>query len=91
MGRVAISSSGDVDFSGLMSHLLGVPYSRSQIESRNGESKGNIPVDVLDTPKEFVMYMDVPGLSKSEIQVSVEEENLVVVRSSGKRKPKGVK
>ncbi|KAI3711944.1 hypothetical protein L1987_70493 [Smallanthus sonchifolius] len=95
MSRVAISAAGDVDFGGLMSHLLDVPdaigkvifpSSRSQHESSNGEAKGNIPVDILDTPKELIMYMDVPGLSKSDIQVTVEEENLLVVRSNGKRK-----
>ncbi|KAI3814890.1 hypothetical protein L1987_14537 [Smallanthus sonchifolius] len=79
MSRVAISAAGDVDFGGLMSHLLDVPdaigkvifpSSRSHHESSNGESKGNIPVDILDTPKELIMYMDVPGLSKSDIQVT---------------------
>ncbi|KAI7733315.1 hypothetical protein M8C21_000230 [Ambrosia artemisiifolia] len=95
MSRIAISSVGDVDFGGLVSHLLDVPdaigklmapSSRSHHESRNSESKGNIPVDILDTPKELIFYMDVPGLSKSDIQVTVEEENLLVVRSNGKRK-----
>ena len=62
-----------------MSHLLDVPdtigkvifpSNGSQHESRNVESKGgNIPVDIVDTPKEYVLYMDVPGFSKSDIQV----------------------
>ncbi|KAI3789867.1 hypothetical protein L2E82_02671 [Cichorium intybus] len=95
MSRVAISSTGDVDFGGLVSHLLDVPdaigkmifpSSRSHHGSRNGESEGNIAVDILETPKELIMYMDVPGLSKSDIQVTVEEEKLLVVRSNGKRK-----
>ncbi|XP_076887055.1 17.4 kDa class III heat shock protein-like [Bidens hawaiensis] len=97
MSRVAITSTGDVDFGGLVSHLLEhhpsvieklmFPSTRSHHETRNGEeSKGNIPVDIVETPKELVMYMDVPGLSKSDIQVTVEEENLLVVRSNGKRK-----
>ncbi|CAN4085119.1 unnamed protein product [Withania somnifera] len=30
--------------------------------------------------------MDVPGLSKSDIQVTVEDENTLVIRSNGKRK-----
>ncbi|KAI3524916.1 hypothetical protein L1887_03585 [Cichorium endivia] len=95
MSRVAISSTGDVDFGGLVSHLLDVPdaigkmifpSSHSHHGSRNGESEGNIAVDILETPKELIMYMDVPGLSKSDIQVTVEEEKLLVVRSNGKRK-----
>ncbi|KAD2394033.1 hypothetical protein E3N88_41010 [Mikania micrantha] len=95
MSRIAISSAGDVDFGGLMSHLLDVPdviekvifpSSRSHHESTNGESKGSIPVDVVETPNELIMYMDVPGLSKSDIQVTVEEESLLVVRSNAKRK-----
>lgn len=38
----------------------------------NQESRvaSSIPVDILDTPKDYVFFMDVPGLSKSEIQVS---------------------
>lgn len=28
-----------------------------------------IPVDILETAKKYVFYMDVPGLSKSHIQV----------------------
>ncbi|OVA08301.1 Alpha crystallin/Hsp20 domain [Macleaya cordata] len=43
-------------------------------------------VDILDTPKDYIFYVDVPGLSKSDIQVSVEDENTLVIRSSGKRK-----
>ncbi|KAK9060537.1 hypothetical protein SSX86_021241 [Deinandra increscens subsp. villosa] len=95
MSRIAISSAGDLDLLSLTSHLLDVPHAigkailpspRSHHESRNGESKGNIPVDILETPKELILYMDVPGLSKSDIQVTVEEENLLVVRSNGKRK-----
>ncbi|KAL4589311.1 hypothetical protein LXL04_002217 [Taraxacum kok-saghyz] len=93
MSRVA----GDVDFGGLVSHLLDVnlpdaigkmifPSPRSHHESRNGDSEGNIPVDILETPKELILYIDVPGLSKSDIQVTVEEEKLLVVRSNGKRK-----
>ncbi|KAJ0724676.1 putative small heat shock protein HSP20 [Helianthus annuus] len=95
MSRIAISSTGDVDFGGLVSHLLDVPdtigkiilpSSPSHHESRISESKGNIPTDIVDTPNELIFYMDVPGLSKSDIQVTVEEEKLLVVRSSGKRK-----
>ncbi|KAI4329047.1 hypothetical protein L6164_021353 [Bauhinia variegata] len=53
-------------------------------QDRRGAS--SIPVDILETPKEYVFYMDVPGLSKSEIQVTVEDEKTLVVGSNGKRK-----
>ncbi|KAK9131493.1 hypothetical protein Sjap_011980 [Stephania japonica] len=43
-------------------------------------------VDILETPHEFVFYIDVPGLSKSDIQVTVEDENTLVIKSNGKRK-----
>ncbi|KAK4736245.1 hypothetical protein R3W88_010506 [Solanum pinnatisectum] len=62
---------------------------RLVIPSRSNESsenRGSIPVDILDTPKEYIFYMDVPGLSKSDIQVTVEDENTLVIRSNGKRK-----
>ena len=57
-------------------------------ESRDHENKGcsSIPADILDTPKEFIFYLDVPGLSKSDIQVTVEDENTLVIKSGGKRK-----
>jgi hypothetical protein len=37
------------------------------------ENKGmsNIPVDILDTPKDYIFYMDVPGVPKSDIQVPI--------------------
>ncbi|KAK9101603.1 hypothetical protein Scep_025033 [Stephania cephalantha] len=43
-------------------------------------------VDILDTPGNLIFYIDVPGLSKSDIQVTVEEENTLVIKSNGKRK-----
>ncbi|KAL0415009.1 UNVERIFIED_CONTAM: class III heat shock protein [Sesamum latifolium] len=54
--------------------------------SHRGGGVGTLPVDILDTPKEYIFYMDVPGLSKSDIQVTVEEENTLVIKSNGKRK-----
>lgn len=59
---------------------------RLVIPSRSNESRGSIPVDILDSPKEYIFYMDVPGLPKSDIQVTVEDENTLVIRSNGKRK-----
>lgn len=43
----------------------------SRPHEANGREKnaGNIPVDILETPKEYVFYLDVPGVSKSDIQV----------------------
>lgn len=38
-------------------------------ETRDNKGNSTIPVDILETPKEYVFYMDVPGLSKSDIQV----------------------
>lgn len=29
------------------------------------------PADILSTPKEYIFYVDVPGLSKSDIQVKL--------------------
>ncbi|KAF5733475.1 hypothetical protein HS088_TW17G01019 [Tripterygium wilfordii] len=46
----------------------------------------NIPVDVMDAPNEYILYMDVPGLNKSDIQITVEEDKTLVIRSGGKRK-----
>lgn len=79
MSKFSISTSSDVDFGGLLNHFLDVPdaigkvifpSAHSNREAGNGESKGNIPVDIVDSPKEFILYMDVPGLSKSDIQVN---------------------
>ncbi|KAL2534206.1 17.4 kDa class III heat shock protein [Abeliophyllum distichum] len=43
-------------------------------------------VDILDTHKEYIFYIDVPGLTKSDIQATVEDENTLVIKSNGKRK-----
>ncbi|KAK1313021.1 17.4 kDa class III heat shock protein [Acorus calamus] len=52
-------------------------------EERNGRS---VPVDIAESQKEYVFYFDVPGLSKSDIQVTLEEKNVLVVKGGGKRK-----
>ncbi|CAN4089205.1 unnamed protein product [Withania somnifera] len=72
-----------------VTQLLNFPDSIERLafpSSRSNESRGNIPVDILDTQEEYIFYMDVPGLSKSDIQVTVEDENTLVIRSNGKRK-----
>ncbi|XVF25269.1 hypothetical protein REPUB_Repub13aG0198700 [Reevesia pubescens] len=62
--------------------------SRTDQDNHENENKGlsSIPADILDTPNEFIFYLDVPGLSKSDIQVTVENENTLVIKSGGKRK-----
>lgn len=32
-------------------------------------SFGGVPVDIMETPKEYTFFLDVPGLSKTDIQV----------------------
>ncbi|KAK9281393.1 hypothetical protein L1049_004293 [Liquidambar formosana] len=93
MSLIADSGVFNGDIAAAVSHLLNFPESidKFAFPSRsNGtnETKGvsSIPVDILDTPKEYIFYMDVPGLSKSDIQVTVEDENTLVIRSNGKRK-----
>lgn len=46
-------------------------------------------VDIKETPKEYIFYTDVPGLTKSDIQVNVEEGKVLVLRCQGKRKREG--
>ncbi|KAG6428817.1 hypothetical protein SASPL_106854 [Salvia splendens] len=77
-----------------MTDLLNLPetlekllHSASRHDGGGGRGGvANFPADILDTPKEYVFYLDVPGLSKSDIQVTVEEENTLVIKSNGKRK-----
>ncbi|XP_010917421.1 17.4 kDa class III heat shock protein [Elaeis guineensis] len=53
-----------------------------------GEERGfgGVPVDILETPKEYTFFFDVPGLSKTDIQVTLEEDEILVIKSNGKRK-----
>ncbi|XP_045790775.1 17.4 kDa class III heat shock protein-like [Trifolium pratense] len=78
----------DMDLSGVVNNLFNHVHETSSRNHENHESRraSNIPVDILDTPKEYMFFMDVPGLSKSEIQVTVEDENTLVIKSNGKRK-----
>ncbi|XP_043705954.1 17.4 kDa class III heat shock protein isoform X2 [Telopea speciosissima] len=72
-----------------MNHLFNFPENIEKLMfSDRSDSKGmtSIPVDILDSPKEYIFYMDVPGLSKTDIQVTVEDERTLVIRSNGKRK-----
>ncbi|KAJ9179449.1 hypothetical protein P3X46_011237 [Hevea brasiliensis] len=88
MSRIADSNLFDA-----MSHLFNIPESieKFMIHSRSNDTNenkgvGNIPTDILDSPKEYIFYMDAPGLCKSDIQVTVEDENTLVIKSGGKRK-----
>lgn len=42
------------------------------VGGRGGDDSGvgSVPVDILETDKSYVFFLDVPGLPKSEIQVS---------------------
>jgi len=90
---VADSNAFGGDSASAVGHLFNFPGSveKFMFPSRAHpayENRGmsGIPVDILDTPKEYIFYMDVPGVSKSDIQVTVEDENTLVIRSGGKRK-----
>ncbi|CAL8130964.1 unnamed protein product [Prunus armeniaca] len=94
MSRVADSSAFNGDFATAVNHLLNFPETIDKFmlpyraHETNNENKGaaSIPVDILDSPKEYIFFLDLPGLSKSDIQVTVEDENTLVIRSNGKRK-----
>ncbi|XP_057981918.1 17.4 kDa class III heat shock protein [Malania oleifera] len=84
------------DFDGVaevVNHLLNFPESPENFgfpsranHTHESRGLGNMPVDILETPKDYIFYMDVPGLSKSDIHVTVEDKSTLVVRSGGKRK-----
>ncbi|XP_010462306.1 PREDICTED: 17.4 kDa class III heat shock protein [Camelina sativa] len=81
-----------------INHLFGFPETIEKLilpiarsgEGNNTESRGggnnNIPIDILESSKEYIFYLDIPGISKSDIQVTVEEERTLVIKSNGKRK-----
>ncbi|KAF1890185.1 hypothetical protein Lal_00025518 [Lupinus albus] len=82
------------DWGAMVNNLLNLPETMEKLmfpsrgHDNNHENRGvsSIPVDILDTPKDYIFFMDVPGLSKSEIQVTIEDEKTLVIRSNGKRK-----
>ncbi|KAL1811372.1 hypothetical protein ACET3Z_021437 [Daucus carota] len=82
--------NGDVA-SAALSQLLNLPQAVDKLisQSRSHESKSgfdSIPVDILESSDNYIFYMDVPGLSKSDIQITVEDGNTLVIQSNGKRK-----
>lgn len=74
------------DVAAAVNHLFDIPEtmekfttpSRSPHQETN-KSKGvsSIPVDILDSPKDYIFFMDVPGLPKSDIQVIFCNEKFV--------------
>ncbi|GLJ10549.1 hypothetical protein SUGI_0130250 [Cryptomeria japonica] len=51
-----------------------------------GKGMASAPVDIKQTPKDYTFLVDVPGLTKSDIQVQVENGKLLVIKCAGKRK-----
>ncbi|XP_023527030.1 17.4 kDa class III heat shock protein [Cucurbita pepo subsp. pepo] len=91
MSRAADSNSSNGHLVQAISTLFPFPEALEKLafisnDAREPKGMSSIPTDILDAPKEYVFYMDLPGLSKSDIQVTVEEENTLVIRSGGKRK-----
>ncbi|CAL9218905.1 unnamed protein product [Arabidopsis halleri] len=62
-----------------INHLFGLPETIEKLilpisrsgdctESRGGGgSNNNIPIDILESSKEYIFYLDIPGISKSDI------------------------
>nr|ACG40645.1 17.5 kDa class II heat shock protein [Zea mays] len=52
----------------------------------HGLGGGGAPVDIVESPREYAFVLDVPGLSKSDIQVTLEEDRVLVMKGgSGAR------
>ncbi|KAG6495999.1 18.6 kDa class III heat shock protein-like [Zingiber officinale] len=64
------------------------PSARRHDDDDKERSHESIPaVDILETAKEHTFIVDVPGLSKANVQVTLEEGGKsLVIRGSGKRK-----
>ncbi|KAJ8755983.1 hypothetical protein K2173_024528 [Erythroxylum novogranatense] len=76
-----------------VNHLFSIPesiekfmYSGRSNENNENRGVGSIPADILETPKDYIFQLDLPGLSKSDVQATVEDENILVIKTSGKRK-----
>lgn len=54
---------------------------RRRQRHRQAEEKGlgEVPVDILETPTAYTFFLDVPGLSKSDIQVQKTEPSFFTV------------
>lgn len=62
-----LASNGILDLPDTIEKLM-FAYRPHEASGRE-RGAGSIPLDVLETQKEYVLYMDVPGISKSDIQV----------------------
>lgn len=80
MSRVVVESNayGGGEWASALSHLFNFPETVEKFvfpprahESNENKGVSSIPVDILETPKEYTFYMDVPGLAKSDIQVNI--------------------
>lgn len=54
-------------------------YSLYYLFSDNFFSNSLLPVDVLETPEYFEIYVDVPGIPKENIKVTAETEGVVTI------------
>ncbi|PIA43202.1 hypothetical protein AQUCO_02000564v1 [Aquilegia coerulea] len=54
------------------------------------EIKGiqTMTVNILESSKDYVLFCDVPGLTKADVQVTVEDAKTLVIQSIGDRKRK---
>ncbi len=50
--------------------------SNSMVENRKGNSYRTPPVDVFENSAEYVLYFDVPGVEKDDIDLTVEQNSL---------------
>ena len=73
-----VADSFNLDLTAAVNNLFNLPETMEKImfpshthDTQEARGVSSIPVDILDTPKEYIFFMDVPGLSKSEIQVRI--------------------
>lgn len=76
MSRAADSNSSNGHLVQAVSTLFPFPetlekfvFNSGAHDARDPKAISTIPTDILDTPNEYIFYMDLPGLSKSDIQV----------------------
>uniref|UniRef100_A0A0E0K605 SHSP domain-containing protein n=1 Tax=Oryza punctata TaxID=4537 RepID=A0A0E0K605_ORYPU len=83
-----LGAAGDRRSAGDHAHHAAHGHGQHRISGIGGGG-GGAPVDIVETPGEYEFVLDVPGLSKSDIQVTLEEDRVLVMKSSngaGKRK-----
>ena len=70
-------------------HAHHAAHGHGQARAHGIGTGGVSPVDIVETPGEYAFLLDVPGLSKSDIQVTLEDDRVLVMKSAngaGKRK-----